>query len=307
MPMWMKRLGTNAGASAAFLLACSALAGESAREMLVAISSCHVEATRTLLDSGANPNGADGRGPVLRWLASGRKCTDDDALAVAKLLDAHGARFKLPAEKGPGLLTNLASRHLPRTLAFLAERAAGDPSAALRAIAKGDDVESERVLLEAGADPTEGPALSCALLDATLAGRAGPVAEMLKHVKDPRSPKVVAAAGAARKKGGAVERAFLAAGVQPPATPVPVKRACQPRELTANESRLLARLGRSGEGGCKFLQACGELILIDCNSAADGPAYYIDPKAPKVVATCGGACMGGCSGCPPPDWTCDCR
>jgi hypothetical protein len=61
-----------------------------------------------------------------------------------------------------------------------------------------------------------------------------------------------------------------------------------------------------GPTSCKFIQECGDVILIDCNSAADGPAYYIDRRAARLLATCGGACMRGCTGCPPKAWTCAC-
>ncbi len=63
-------------------------------------------------------------------------------------------------------------------------------------------------------------------------------------------------------------------------------------------------VGLAGEMKCSLAQQCGELILVDCNSAADGPAYYIDQQASKLLATCGGACMRGCTNCPPADWTC---
>ena len=290
---------------AALASSAAAFAASGGTKLTVAISRCQVEVTRQLLEAGANVNATDGRGePIIRWLASGRSgCTDADALEVAKLLDEHGARFdRSTGKSGPSLLANLAPRRMPGTLAFLAsKRGAGDPTEALRAIARRDDLESVRVLLEAGADPTEGAAMGSALMDAALAGRADSVAEMMKHVNDKQSPKVLAAYEAA-------PAAFARGGFTPPTPPTRARSACEPRGLTAEESRLLARLGLfDGRTSCTFIQECGDVILIDCNSAADGPAYYIDRRAAKLLATCGGACMGGCTGCPPRAWTCECR
>jgi hypothetical protein len=294
-------------------LACpaAAFAASDGANLMVAISKCQVQVARQLLDAGADANAVDARGePITRWLASGRSgCTDADALEVAKVLDAHGARFDhSTGTSGSSLLTNLAPRRMPRTLAFLlSKRGAGDPAQALRAIARGGDFESVRVLLEAGADPTEGAAMGSALMDAALAGQAGSVAEMMKHVKDKQSPKVLAAYKAALRGGHeSAAEAFTRGGLTPP--PAPTRSTCEPRGLTADESQLLARVGVVDEPkSCKFIQACGDAILIDCNSAADGPAYYIDRRTATVQATCGGACMRGCTGCPPRTWTCECR
>ena len=61
--------------------------------------------------------------PVARWLASGSKCRDEDALEIAKMLDAHGVSFEPAAgARGPSLLVNLSPRHLPKTIAFLATK-----------------------------------------------------------------------------------------------------------------------------------------------------------------------------------------
>jgi hypothetical protein len=299
--------------AAALASSATVFAASGGTKLMVAISTCEVEATRQLLEAGADVNATDGRGdPVIRWLASGRSgCTDANALEVAKLLAEHGARFDRSTGKaGPSLLVNLAPRRMPRTLAFLAaKRGAGDPTEALRAIARGDDVESVRVLLEAGASPTEGAAMGSALMDAARAGRTESVAEMMKHVRDKQSPEVLAAYEAARKSGHEpVAEAFIRGGVTPPTPPKLARSACDPRGLTAEESKLLERLGLvDGPSSCKFIQECGDVILIDCNSAADGPAYYVDRRAAKVLATCGGACMRGCVGCPPTAWTCECR
>ena len=297
--------------AAALASSAAARAASGGTNLMVAISKCQVEVTRQLLEAGADVNATDARGePIIRWLASGRSgCTDAAALEVAKVLDEHGARFdRSTGKSGPSLLANLAPRRMPRTLAFLAsKRGAGDPAEALRAIASRDDLESVRVLLEAGADPTEGAAMGSALMDAALAGRTGSVAEMMKHVKDKQSPKVLAAYEAARRSGHEpAAYAFTRGGVTPP--PTLARSVCEPRGLTAEESKLLARLGLvDGPTSCKFIEECGDEILIDCNSAADGPAYYIDRRAAKLLATCGGACMRGCTGCPPRAWTCDCR
>jgi hypothetical protein len=279
---------------------------------VVALSGCRVETVRQLLEAGVNPNAASPGGEPVQFLAAGRGgCTDADALEVAKLLDAHGARFDRAAgTRGPSLLLNLAPRRLPRTLAFLAaKRGAGDPTQALRAIATRDDLESVRALLDAGADPTEGIAKRSALMDAALAGRAESVAEMLKRVRDPRSPKVLAAYEAAMQQGNPrVLEAFTRAGLTPPPPPTPTHPACDARPLDAEEGSLLSRVGIHVETmRCQFLQSCGDLILVDCDSAADGPAYYLDRKAEKLLATCGGACMRGCTDCPPKDWHCECR
>jgi len=150
--------------------------------------------------------------------------------------------------------------------------------------------------------------MGSALMDAALADRPALVAEMMKHVKDTRSPKVLAAYEAALRRGnGPVVEAFTRGGVTP-STPPPATPASEPRGLTTEESTLLARVGLVDRpASCQFIQECGDVILVDCNSAADGPAYYIDRRSTKLVARCGGACMGGCVGCPPKAWTCECR
>ena len=49
---------------------------------------------------------------------------------------------------------------------------------------------------------------------------------------------------------------------------------------------------------CKITEKCGDMIYVDCNAAADGPAYYLD-KNLNVIGESGGLCMRGkCSGAP---------
>jgi hypothetical protein len=57
---------------------------------------------------------------------------------------------------------------------------------------------------------------------------------------------------------------------------------------------------------CDLQRVCGDLAYVDCGSAVDGPAYYIN-AALDVVATCGGACMNPAEpcNCPPDGWTCN--
>jgi hypothetical protein len=49
---------------------------------------------------------------------------------------------------------------------------------------------------------------------------------------------------------------------------------------------------------CQVKETCANMSYVDCNSAADGPAYYLDHKF-EIIGTSGGLCMGGrCSGAP---------
>jgi hypothetical protein len=284
-----------------------------------AIAGAHVEATRLLLDAGLDPNATDSRGlPVIHWLGSGRGYTDDDLLQVAKLLESHQCKFEgASPSKGIDVLTNLAPRQVPKTLAFLASKPLGnDPSRALKAIARGGDVESVKVLLEAGADPLTGVAKTSALLDAARAGQTPSVNAMLAHVKDKEDPKILVAYQAAVQQGHEdTAQAFIARGLKVPPTSPPANPACQPRELTPEMKALLKQMGLPNASGllglagamtCKLVQQCGEMIYIDCNSAADGPAYYINQASAQLLATCGGACMRGCTNCPPKEWACTC-
>ncbi|GIW59814.1 MAG: hypothetical protein KatS3mg087_0880 [Patescibacteria group bacterium] len=59
---------------------------------------------------------------------------------------------------------------------------------------------------------------------------------------------------------------------------------------------------------CSIQNTCNNLVELDCQSAVDGPLYYIDIVENKVLQTCGGACMtdsdepGICEECPPSAW-----
>jgi hypothetical protein len=56
---------------------------------------------------------------------------------------------------------------------------------------------------------------------------------------------------------------------------------------------------------CKIESVCNNLVGVDCNSAADGPYYYIKRDTGELVARCGGYCDGrDCTNCPPKEWTC---
>ncbi|MAH05937.1 MAG: hypothetical protein CL561_10300 [Alphaproteobacteria bacterium] len=48
---------------------------------------------------------------------------------------------------------------------------------------------------------------------------------------------------------------------------------------------------------CKITERCDDMVYVDCNAAADGPAYYLD-KDLKIIGTSGGLCMMGCSAAP---------
>jgi Ankyrin repeat len=277
----------------------------------LAIARGQVEETRLLLGAGADPNaiGRDGS-PIVRWLGSGQRFTDADLLEVAMLLDRYHCSFDGGASTKPvDLIVNLSGRRVPRTLEFLASKhIRGDYARALRAIARSEDLASMKVLLDGGASP------SPVLRDAASAGRTAAVALMLTYVTDRGSPQVLAAYESAIRGGHAdTAQAFADAGVERPQRTEPPRPTFERRELTPAQSRLMSQLGLPNANGlaglaggmkCKLAQECGALILVDCNSAADGPAYYIDQQAPKLLATCGGACMLGCTGCPPPEWKC---
>jgi hypothetical protein len=93
-----------------------------------------------------------------------------------------------------------------------------------------------------------------------------------------------------RRGNGPVVEAFTRGGVTPSTPPTPATSACEPRGLITEESTVLARVGLVDKpASCKFIQECGDVILVDCNAAADGPAYYIDRRSTRLLARCGSA------------------
>lgn len=312
------------GASIAALLFFAALFGENGlarggvNPLMPAVASGRVEDVRRLLEAGADPNAVDRDGvAIVHWLGSRPHPVDDDILAVAELLDRHHCDFKEGrVPPSANLVTNLAPRHVPKTLAFLTKKGITDDYVpALRAVARGGDLASVEVLLDAGADPLAGAALGGALFVAAAEGQTAAAATMLKRVKDKDAPKVLAAYRAALGNGHSrTAQAFIDGGMKAPHA-APPRSQCAAKELTPEQSALLARLGLPNASGlaglaggmnCKLIQECGNFLLVDCNSAADGPAYYIERREPKVLATCGGACMRGCTNCPPAEWRCAC-
>lgn len=67
---------------------------------------------------------------------------------------------------------------------------------------------------------------------------------------------------------------------------------------------LIARVKQRFGDRCRPERACGGMLGVDCDAAVDGPYYYVDHTDLKVVSTCGGACMSGCTDCPPKAWAC---
>ena len=67
---------------------------------------------------------------------------------------------------------------------------------------------------------------------------------------------------------------------------------------------LIARVKQRFGDSCRPERSCGGLLGVDCNAAVDGPYYYVEHADLKVVSTCGGACMRGCTDCPPKAWAC---
>lgn len=63
---------------------------------------------------------------------------------------------------------------------------------------------------------------------------------------------------------------------------------------------------------CTVLEECGNILHVDCGSAFDGPAYYLNKDTLEKIMVCGGACMAprdalngiNCTQCPPAAWTC---
>jgi hypothetical protein len=67
---------------------------------------------------------------------------------------------------------------------------------------------------------------------------------------------------------------------------------------------LIARVKQRFGEDCRPERSCGGLLGVDCKAAVDGPYYYVEQADLKVVSTCGGACMRGCTDCPPRAWAC---
>lgn len=63
-----------------------------------------------------------------------------------------------------------------------------------------------------------------------------------------------------------------------------------------------AAIKRKFGDNCKITDSCADMVYVDCNAAADGPAYFLD-KNLETIGTSGGFCMSGqCSGAPA-EWT----
>lgn len=71
-----------------------------------------------------------------------------------------------------------------------------------------------------------------------------------------------------------------------------------------DDPELTARVAEKFGERCKLERVCGELAGVDCDSAADGPYYYVRKADLETVSTCGGACRAGCTNCPPQEWSC---
>ncbi|MEZ4451408.1 MAG: hypothetical protein R3B09_18150 [Nannocystaceae bacterium] len=86
----------------------------------------------------------------------------------------------------------------------------------------------------------------------------------------------------------------------PPPTDDPIQNPPPP-----DDPALAARVREKFGEGCRLERICGDMAGVDCNSAADGPYYYVRKADLSTITTCGGACMGGgCTECPPKGWTC---
>jgi hypothetical protein len=70
------------------------------------------------------------------------------------------------------------------------------------------------------------------------------------------------------------------------------------------DAELVARIKERFGDRCRYERACGDLVGVDCDSAVDGPYYYVTRKDLTTVSTCGGTCRRGCTDCPPKAWTC---
>lgn len=79
-----------------------------------------------------------------------------------------------------------------------------------------------------------------------------------------------------------------------------------------NETLKLEDVRESRECADKPTVYCGNLGMLDCGAAVDGPLYYFDANSLEIISTCGGACFAPDAQqlevcrtlCPPPEWTC---
>lgn len=93
------------------------------------------------------------------------------------------------------------------------------------------------------------------------------------------------------------------AGFADPAQPA--ETPAQPPPATDVPPALAAKIREQFGERCSYERACGELIGVDCQSAVDGPYYYVRRDSLEVVSRCGGYCRGNpCTECPPKGWTC---
>ncbi len=83
------------------------------------------------------------------------------------------------------------------------------------------------------------------------------------------------------------------------------------QEIPLNELHFNILPIYSGPLTCDMPRKCGDIVMVDCMSAVDGPQNYYNNVTGEVVMYCGGACLGGdlsdpmrCQACPPPEWGC---
>lgn len=88
------------------------------------------------------------------------------------------------------------------------------------------------------------------------------------------------------------------------ASPPPTEEVPPAEPPTDVSPELAAQIRSTFGDDCRYERACGRLIGVDCKAAVDGPYYYVQRDSLAVVSTCGGACMRGCTNCPPREWTC---
>ena len=53
---------------------------------------------------------------------------------------------------------------------------------------------------------------------------------------------------------------------------------------------------------CKIVETCEDMFYVDCNSIADGPAYYLNSKL-EVIGVAGGLYMKDKPSGPPKEWS----